>query len=39
VPDAIQHACAAAVDLFITNDDRLTRAILHGIASLARAPF
>lgn len=42
-PDAIQLACAAAagVDLFITNDDRLTRTIVPGVAcitSLAHAP-
>jgi uncharacterized protein len=43
-PDAIQLACAASaeVDLFITNDDRLStkrvRAIKF-IASLARAPL
>ncbi len=32
-PDAIQLACAAAanVDLFVTNDDRLTRKHVHGI--------
>lgn len=41
--DAIQLACAAAagVDLFITNDDRLTRTVvpgIHFITSLARAP-
>jgi predicted nucleic acid-binding protein len=41
-PDAIQLACAAhaRVDLFITNDDRLTRCAVPGvqfIASLDRA--
>jgi len=41
-PDAIQLACAAAgrCDLFITNDDRLSRRIVPGIqfiASLDRA--
>jgi predicted nucleic acid-binding protein len=41
-PDAIQLACAAAArcDLFITNDDRLSRKIVPGIqfiASLDRA--
>ena len=41
-PDAIQLACAAAVgvDLFITNDDRLTRTNVRGIhfiQSLERA--
>ncbi len=41
-PDAIQLACAAAagVDLFITNDDRLSRKIVPGIqfvSSLDRA--
>lgn len=41
-PDAIQLACAAAadVDLFITNDDRLSRKHVPGvkfIASLERA--
>lgn len=32
-PDAIQLACAAAagIDLFITNDDRLTRKSVRGI--------
>lgn len=32
-PDAIQLACAAAagVDLFITNDDRLSRRIVRGV--------
>jgi predicted nucleic acid-binding protein len=32
-PDAIQLACAAAAgcDLFITNDDRLSRRIIPGI--------
>jgi predicted nucleic acid-binding protein len=43
-PDAIQLACAATtgVDLFITNDERLSRKIIPGIAfltSLARAPL
>jgi predicted nucleic acid-binding protein len=43
-PDAIQLASAAAagVDLFITNDERLSRKIVAGIAfvtSLARAPL
>lgn len=42
-PDAIQLACAAAaeVDLFITNDARLSRKIvpgIHFIASLSEAP-
>ena len=42
VPDAIQLACAAAahVDLFITNDDRLSRLVvpgIHFISSLERA--
>jgi len=41
-PDAIQLACAASArcDLFITNDDRLTRKVVPGvqfIASLERA--
>lgn len=41
-PDAIQLACAAqaGVDLFITNDDRLSRAVVPGIqfiTSLERA--
>jgi predicted nucleic acid-binding protein len=41
-PDAIQLACAGAarVDLFITNDDRLSRCTVPGIqfiASLERA--
>ena len=41
-PDAIQLACAAAVgvDLFVTNDDRLTRRNVRGIhfiQSLERA--
>lgn len=41
-PDAIQLACAAeaGVDLFITNDDRLSQKIVPGvqfIASLGRA--
>ena len=36
-PDGIQLACAAeaAVDLFITNDDRLSRKIVPGIQFLA----
>ena len=36
-PDAIQLACAAhvGVDLFITNDDRLTRLSIPGIQFLA----
>ena len=43
-PDAIQLACAASVgiDLFITNDDRLSRKNIPGInfiTSLARAPI
>lgn len=43
-PDAIQLACAAAadVDLFITNDERLSKARVAGIkfiTSLARAPL
>lgn len=43
-PDAIQLATAAAggCDLFITNDDRLTRLRVPGIqfiASMERAPF
>jgi len=42
-PDAIQLACAAAaqVDLFITNDDRLSRKRVPGIkfiTNLGRAP-
>ena len=42
VPDAIQLACAAgaAVDLFITNDERLSRVVvdgIHFITSLDRA--
>jgi len=42
--DAIQLSCAAAagVDLFITNDDRLSRKIVPGvrfISSLDRAPI
>jgi predicted nucleic acid-binding protein len=42
VPDAIQLACAATakVDLFITNDDRLSRLVvpgIHFISSLERA--
>lgn len=44
LPDAIQLACAASagVDLFITNDDRLSRKNIPGInfiTSLARAPI
>jgi len=43
-PDAIQLACAASaeVDLFITNDERLSRKMVPGInfiTSLARAPI
>lgn len=43
-PDAIQLACAAQAhaDLFITNDDRLARAVVPGvqfIVSLASAPL
>ncbi|SRR5258706_8757404 len=43
-PDAIQLACAASakVDLFITNDERLSRKTVSGInfiTSLARAPI
>ncbi len=43
-PDAIQLACAAAagVDLFITNDERLSTKRVDGIqfiASLTRAPL
>jgi len=43
-PDAIQLACAASagMDLFITNDDRLSRKNIPGInfiTSLARAPI
>ena len=43
-PDAIQLACAASasVDLFITNDDRLSRKGVPGIdfiTSLSRAPL
>lgn len=43
-PDAIHLACAAAaeIDLFITNDDRLSRKVVPGIkfiSSLAKAPF
>lgn len=42
--DAIQLACASAakIDLFITNDDRLSKKIVPGIqfiTSLARAPI
>lgn len=35
-PDAVQLACAgeAAVDLFITNDDRLSRKIVPGVQFL-----
>jgi len=41
-PDAIQLACAASAqtDLFITNDERLSRKVVHGIqfiTSLERA--
>jgi len=44
VADAIQLACAASakVDLFITNDDRLSRKKvpgIHFVTSLARAPI
>jgi len=43
-PDAIQLACAAQarVDLFVTNDERLSRKSIRGIqfvTSLARAPI
>lgn len=43
-PDAIQLACAAQanVDLFVTNDDRLSKTIVRGIqfiTSLERALF
>jgi len=43
-PDAIQLACAARekVDLFITNDDRLSLKVIPGIqfiVSLAQAPL
>jgi len=43
-PDAIQLACAAAegIDLFITNDDRLSEKVVAGvnfISSLERAPI
>jgi predicted nucleic acid-binding protein len=43
-PDAIQLACAATaeVDLFITNDDHLSRTVIPEIkfiCSLARAPI
>lgn len=43
-PDALQLACAAAArtDLFVTNDDRLSRKIVRGIgfvSSLAHAPL
>jgi len=43
-PDAIQLICAAAAgtDLFITNDDRLSRMVVPGIqfiTSLERAPI
>ena len=43
-PDAIQLSCAARfqVDLFITNDDHLSKKLVPGIqfiTSLARAPF
>ena len=42
--DAIQLACASAagVDMFITNDERLSRHVVHGIhfiQSLASAPL
>lgn len=43
-PDAVQLACAAAnsVDVFITNDERLSRKRVNGIqfiVSLSRAPL
>ncbi|MCI0718862.1 MAG: PIN domain-containing protein [Acidobacteria bacterium] len=43
-PDAIQLACAAVVgaDLFVTNDDRLSRKLVAGIqfiVGLEKAPF
>jgi predicted nucleic acid-binding protein len=43
-PDAIQLACAAqvGVDLFITNDERLSQKVVQGIhfvTSLQRAPL
>jgi predicted nucleic acid-binding protein len=43
-PDAIQLACAAAagVELFVTNDDRLTKLAIpgiHFITALDRVPF
>lgn len=43
-PDAIQLACAsrAGVDLFITNDDRLSRKVVpgvHFVSSLHQAPI
>lgn len=43
-PDAIQLACAASrqVDLFITNDDRLSQEVVPGIqfiVSLSKAPL
>jgi predicted nucleic acid-binding protein len=43
-PDAIQLACAAraGIDLFITNDDRLSRLAVpgvHFVVSLDRAPM
>ncbi len=43
-PDAIQLACAAAarIDLFLTNDDHLSRKDIHGIqfiTSLRRSPL
>jgi len=43
-PDAIQLACAAAggVDLFVTNDNRLSGLVISGITfitSLAKIPF
>lgn len=36
-PDAVQLACAAAtgIDLFVTNDDRLTRKTVSGITFIA----
>jgi predicted nucleic acid-binding protein len=43
-PDALQLACAshAAVDLFLTNDDRLSQKVVSGIhfvSSLQRSPI
>ena len=43
-PDAVQLACAAAaeIDLFVTNDDRLTRKVvagIHFVTSLGAAPI